>query len=84
MKSAIKKALLRAAISFTIICIIVTALQYIGISRPEIVLAWAGSRSASGDLIISKEEVIHGLGLDVPWFLYLWPYYRPKDRYWKP
>jgi len=78
MKNVIKRALFKAAVCFLSVFILVTVLQYVPLIHP----AWVDefiSPPSSGDYVIDRRAIIHERGMDVPWFLYLWPFNHPQN-----
>jgi hypothetical protein len=80
MKKVIKKALIKAALSFAGAFILVTVLQYIPLLKPSLIddLVNSPMQSETG-YIINRQKAIDYLGWEVPWFLYLWPFNHPSN-----
>ena len=73
MKIVLKRALFKAAGCFLAVFILVTVLQYVPLIQPTWVDEFI-SPPSSGEYVIDRRAIIHEMGLDVPWFIYFWPF----------
>jgi len=77
MKQVLKRALLKAIVTFLSTFVLVTVLQYIAWCQPgQNIIVYVDYPSATAE----RYEIHNSEDLFRPWFLYFWPFNHPDGE----